>query len=68
MPINDIHIFRSANELIKQHGADAAVHAGMRADELLAQGDVDGSAVWKSIVRAINDIMNTDRPAGTPCH
>ena len=33
--MDDLDIYRTANELIKQHGADAAIHAAMRADELL---------------------------------
>ncbi len=32
---SDIDIYRSANELIKQHGEDAPIEAAMRADELL---------------------------------
>ena len=46
----DTDIFASANELIKQHGEDAPIHAAMRADELLEVGDLDGQAVlrWMS--------------------
>ena len=29
-----IDIYQTANELIKQHGEDAPIHAAMRADEL----------------------------------
>ena len=28
--------------MVKRSGEDAAIQAGMRADELLAEGDVDG--------------------------
>lgn len=59
MTINDLDIWRSANDLIKQHGEDAAIHAAMKADELLAKGDVDGAAVWKRIVRAIKQLRKT---------
>jgi hypothetical protein len=37
--IQDIHIWRAANLLIKQHGADAEVEATRRADLLLRRGD-----------------------------
>ena len=33
-----IDIYRTANELIKQHGEDAPIHAAMRANELLDVG------------------------------
>ena len=28
-------------------GADATIHAAMRADKLLAQGDLDGAGTWR---------------------
>ena len=42
---SNIDIYQTANELIKQHGDDAPIHAAMRADELLNAGDMDGQAV-----------------------
>jgi hypothetical protein len=36
--------YRTANELIKTHGADATIHSAMRADKLLARGDVAAGA------------------------
>ena len=42
---SDLDIYRAANELIKQHGGKAPIHAAMRADELLAAGAMDGKAV-----------------------
>ena len=44
---SNIDIYRAANELIRQHGEDAPIHASMRHDELLEAGDVDGCVVWK---------------------
>ncbi len=42
---SDLDIYRSAAVLIKRHGGGAPIHAAMRADALLATGDVDGYAV-----------------------
>ena len=39
--------------MIKRHGNNAAFEAAMRADQLLAEGDVEGAAVWQRIVKAI---------------
>lgn len=40
-------IYRAAKLLIDKHGAEATIHAALRADELLEAGDMDGYAVWK---------------------
>jgi len=42
-------------------GADAPVIAAQRADEMLAQGDIDGQLVRKRIIGAINELQR-----GTP--
>ena len=61
----DIDIWRAAHLLIKRHGADAATVAAQRADEMLANGDVDGLAVWKLIGAAIEDGCTTRAPRGS---
>ena len=58
----------SANELIKQHGEDASIHAAMRADELLEAGDMDGKAVWLRILAAVDELLSGERPEGTEVH
>ena len=62
--IPDLDIWRSANLLVKQHGKDAPIHAAMKADELLEAGDLDGAAVWKRIVKAVEELLSKERPAG----
>jgi triphosphoribosyl-dephospho-CoA synthetase len=47
----------TAQLIVKRHGANAAIQAGMRADELLAEGDVDGAATWRAIIRAIKELQ-----------
>ncbi len=59
---SDIDVFRTANLLIDQHGDEAPIHAAMRADELLEAGDLDGQAVWKRIIRAIEELQNRGPP------
>lgn len=63
MPIDDIDIWRSAKMMVDSHGADAAVHAAVRADRMLDAGDLDGAAVWRRIVAAIEDLQKT-KPGG----
>jgi hypothetical protein len=37
---------QAATLLIDQHGSDAPMRAARRADELLGEGDTEGSGVW----------------------
>lgn len=55
---SEIDIYRAANELIRQHGDEAPIHAAMRADALADAGDLDGYAVWKQIMKAIEVILS----------
>ena len=66
--VDDLDIYRSANELIKQHGDEALVHAAMRADELAADGDMDDRAVWLRIVKAVEELLAKERPDGENVH
>ncbi len=65
---SDLDIYRSANELIEQHGEDAPIHAAMRADELMEAGDMEGRAVWLRIVKAIEELLSKERPEGVEVH
>ncbi len=58
--IPDLDIYRSAQVLIKRHGQDAPIHAAMRADELLEAGDLDGYAVWRRILRAVEELRRAE--------
>ena len=44
---SDLDIYRSAKLMVDQHGDGAAIEAAMQADEELANGDLDGAAVWR---------------------
>ena len=58
--IPDLDIYRSANLLVKQHGADAPIQAAMRADAMIEEGDLDGYAVWKRILRAVEELQRAE--------
>jgi hypothetical protein len=60
--VPDLDIWRSANLLVKQHGEDAPIEAAMRADAMLEAGDLDGCAVWKRILRAVEELRSEERP------
>ncbi len=65
---SDLDIYRSADELIEQHGEAADIEAAMRADECLAAGDMEGEAVWLRIVKAIEESLSEERPEDAEVH
>ena len=62
---SDLDIYRTAHVLIRQYGANAAIYASTRHDELLGTGDMEGSAVWKRVLAAIDTLSAERRPDGT---
>ena len=57
---SDLDIYRSANELIKQHGDAADIEAAMRADGCLAAGNMEGEAVWLRIEKAVEELRQRE--------
>ncbi len=66
--IPDWEIWSAANTLIKHHGEGAVLHAAQRADVLLERGDMNGCAVWKRIVAAVEEIERTERREDEAAH
>ena len=62
--IPDLDIYRSANVLVTRHGADAPIHGAMKADAMLDKADLDGYAAWRRIVKAVEELLSKERPAG----
>ena len=65
---SDLDIYRAAKLLVDRHGDEAPSHAAMRADELLKDGDVDGYAIWKQILKAIDELLAKEPPEGVRVH
>jgi hypothetical protein len=66
--LDDIDIYRSAQALNNQHGSDAPIQAAMRADAMLEARDVEGQAVWRRILAAVDELVSADRPEGAGVH
>ena len=66
--IPDLDIYHTANLLVKHHGDDARLHAAMRADAMLKDDNSDGYAVWKRILRAIEELQRTTPKSGDSVH
>ena len=58
--MDDLDVWRSAKALIDNYGDDATIHAAMRADELLAHGDMDGAATWRRVLAAVKELERTE--------
>lgn len=65
--VTDLDIWRAAHALLRQHGDDAGTIAAQRADKMLADGDLDGLAVWRRIVRAVEELTR-ERRKGDQVH
>ena len=65
---SDLDVYRSAHALIQQHGEGAAIQAAMNADAMLDKGDLDGAAVWRQIVAAVNDLQREKLEPGERRH
>ena len=62
--ISDPDIWRGAQLLIERHGEDAAVAAAQRAHALFNEGDLDGAAVWKRILHAVEELQRVRPKVG----
>lgn len=58
------YIWACANTLLQQHGNDAWFHASQCADALLEAGDLDGHAMFKTILERIQ-VLEQKKPAGS---
>ncbi len=44
------------------------MRSSFRSDECLAAGDMEGVAVWKRIVKAIEELLSEERPDDAEVH
>jgi hypothetical protein len=55
--LSEWELWACANELIRQHGADAPIHAAMKADAMLERNDDQGAKTWQLIVHRTNELL-----------
>jgi hypothetical protein len=60
--IPEIVIWRAANLMLKRYGDEAIAKSVSLAEELAAEGDRAGAAVWRRITEAIEQLANTKPP------
>ena len=59
---DDLDIRRAAKSVIDQHGNDASGYALSRSQQLFADGDAEGAAAWRLILKAIVELQQERRP------
>jgi hypothetical protein len=64
--IPEIDIWRAANLMLKRYGDKALEESAARAEELAAQQDDNGAAVWRRITDAVDQLANQTPPG--PLH
>ena len=55
--IDDSDIYLAARFLIDQRGPMADTYAAGRGDEYLAEGDLEGHAAWRRILKAVEELL-----------
>jgi hypothetical protein len=58
--VPDADIWRAATLMLKHYGEHADSESAGRANELAAEGDREGAAVWRLITDAIAQLANTN--------
>ena len=64
--IPEIDIWRVASLTLKRYGDEADIESALRAEELFEEGDHNGAAVWRRVIDAIAELLNTTPPG--PVH
>ena len=60
--IREIEIWRVAMLMIDRYADDAGANSFRRAEELAAEGDHAGAAIWRRITVAIEQLTDTTGP------
>jgi hypothetical protein len=61
---DDLDLWWAAQLFVMHHGEKAAIQASFRADELLAEGDIDGQRAWLRIAKAVEASQRPKPAAG----
>jgi hypothetical protein len=64
--IPEIDIWRVASLMLSCYGDEADIESAIRAEELFEEGDHNGAAVWRRVIDAISQLLNTTPPG--PVH
>ncbi len=66
--ISDFDIYRAATIIIERYGETARLHATTCADAMREAGDPDAHAMWKRILRAVEELQRMEAKSGGAVH
>ena len=64
----DFDIYRAASVIIERYGEDAPIHSTRRASAMLDKGDLGAYAIWKRILRAVEELQRKAPKSGEVVH
>jgi hypothetical protein len=66
--MEEIEIWRTAAQMLKQHGDTAELACAARLDDMIDRGDVVGEANWKRVLSALVELQRTCPVPGETIH
>jgi hypothetical protein len=60
--VDELERWRTAQQLIKQHGPQATLNAAVKASEAIAAGDLEGESLWKDVINKIQQLQRAKLP------
>jgi hypothetical protein len=60
--IRELQIWQVAVLMVNRYAEEAEANSFLRAEELAAEGDHDGAAIWRRIAVAIEQLTDTTGP------
>jgi hypothetical protein len=66
--VEEIDIWRAAQQLVKRYGQGAYLAACQRGDAALEQGDREGFQVWQRVSMAVHELERTAMAEGEAKH
>jgi hypothetical protein len=65
--VNEIDVWRAANQIIRQFPEDPVLEAAQRADQAYEAGDMFNFGLWTRITKAVGQLL-VEKPVGTQLH
>ena len=65
---SDLDVYRSAQMLIRKHGENAALKVSAVADAMRERGNMEGVAVWRRVLKAVQEMQRKERAPGQAAH
>jgi hypothetical protein len=62
--MENIDIWRAAQQLIREHEGAAEMHAAMRLDQAARENNAGGEEMWRAVLNAVRVLIHKDSGPG----